>query len=131
LVVALHKITQKQLPVLFFCAGLPQLAALAGDAKSYSERLFHCWNIADGSVISTIEVHQAAALVQAQLDSGFFKVRFDRLTPKEREYIIAMAQLGPCRASIIRKGMIYSPAHGDVAFTVPLFDAYLKRIKNA
>ena len=83
-----------------------------------------------------------------RLDEGFFKVRFDRLTPKEREYVIAMAglgpgpyrssdvaerlglthqSLGPRRSTIIRKGMIYSPSHGDIAFTVPLFDEYLRR----
>lgn len=72
----------------------------------------------------------------------------DRLTPAEKRYLYAMAELGPgphrsgdiaarqnrsvetvapTRASLIRKGMIYSPAHGDTAFTVPLFDAYLRR----
>lgn len=40
LIVSLHKISQRQLPLLFFGAGLPQLAKLAGDAKSYAERLF-------------------------------------------------------------------------------------------
>ena len=83
-----------------------------------------------------------------RLDNGFFKVRFDRLTPKEREYVIAMAELGagpyrsadvadalgekpqslgPRRAQIISKGMIYSPSHGDIAFTVPMFNEYLTR----
>ena len=83
-----------------------------------------------------------------RLDEGFFKVRIDRLTPKEKEYVIAMARLGdgpyrsadvadvlgeklttlgPRRAQIIAKGMIFSPAHGDIAFTVPMFDEYLKR----
>ena len=83
-----------------------------------------------------------------RLDEGFFKVRFDRLTPKEREYVIAMAKLGngpyrssdvadalgetaqslgPRRAQVISKGMIYSPSHGDIAFTVPMFNDYLIR----
>lgn len=83
-----------------------------------------------------------------QLDRNFFLVRFDRLTPKEKEYLRAMAELGPgphrsgdiagClgvrvesvaprRSGLIAKGMLYSPAHGDTAFTVPLFDDYLKR----
>ncbi len=82
------------------------------------------------------------------MDEGFFKVRFERLTPKEREYVIAMARLGvgpyrasevagvlgespaglgPRRAKIIGKGMIYSPGYGDIAFTVPLFEDYLAR----
>lgn len=82
------------------------------------------------------------------MDSDFFRVRFDRLTPKEREYLRAMAALGPGpvrsgevaaklgvrvqgvaprRAGLIAKGMLYSPAHGDTAFTVPLFDQFLRR----
>lgn len=77
-----------------------------------------------------------------------FRVRLDRLTPKERNYLRAMAELGPGphrsgdiaaklgvrvesvgprRGGLIRKGMIYSPAHGDTAFTVPLFDEFLRR----
>ncbi len=83
-----------------------------------------------------------------ELDRGFFRVRFDRLTPRERDYVRAMASLGPgphrsgdvadclgvrvqslgpLRSSLIGKGMIYSPAHGDTAFTVPMFDAFLHR----
>ena len=85
----------------------------------------------------------------AQLDSSFFRVRFDRLTPSEKRYMRAMAELGagphrsgdvadilkrqvnsiaPTRSALIRKGMAYSPAHGDIAFTVPLFDGFMKRI---
>lgn len=200
LIVALHKVNQKVLPVLFFGAGLPQVAALSGDAKSYAERLFHypsvgalenadattairnpieaegehiddnaireilaktkgypyflqewgyqCWNIAEEPSIKLEDALQAAGEATNRLDEGFFKVRFDRLTPKEREYVIAMAKLGsgpyrssdvadllnetnqslgPRRAQIISKGMIYSPSHGDIAFTVPMFDEYLIR----
>jgi DNA-binding MarR family transcriptional regulator len=82
------------------------------------------------------------------LDQSFFRVRFDRLTPTEKRYLRAMAEHGPgphrsgdiadmlgvkvqsvapLRSGLIRKGMIYSPAHGDTAFTVPLFDEFLKR----
>lgn len=200
LIVALHKISQKELPVLFFGAGLPQVAALSGDAKSYAERLFHypavgpllpddakaairqpvenegenisddaldeillktqgypyflqewgyqSWNVAQGTQICGADALQAADEATRRLDDGFFKVRFDRLTPKEREYVIAMAKLGPGpyrssdiatalgethqslgprRAQIISKGMIYSPSHGDIAFTVPMFNDYLIR----
>ena len=84
----------------------------------------------------------------AELDVSFFRVRFDRLTPTEKQYMRAMASLGagphrsgdiaaelnkkvtsvaPVRNSLIAKGMAYSPAHGDIAFTVPLFDGFLKR----
>ncbi len=202
LIVALHHANQRQMPVVFFGAGLPQLAALSGEAKSYAERLFNfpaigplnpaaaakairqpifdegeeiveaavdeivtktqgypyflqewgyqTWNIAVNSPIG-IDVAQRATLeATRRLDQGFFRVRFDRLTPKERDYVFAMAALGqgpyrssdvaaelgediaalgPRRASIIRKGMIYSPAHGDIAFTVPMFDEFLNRIK--
>jgi hypothetical protein len=200
LIVALHKVNQKNLPVLFFGAGLPQVAALSGDAKSYAERLFHypavgklqptdaekairqpiedegekisdqalteiikktqgypyflqewgyqAWNIATGAQIELSDAQTADGEATQRLDDGFFKVRFDRLTPKEREYVIAMAKigsgpyrssdvadalgetsqsLGPRRSKIISKGMIYSPSHGDIAFTVPMFNEYLIR----
>lgn len=200
LIVAIHRINQKGLPVLLFGAGLPQIAAIAGDAKSYAERLFiypkidalpsdaakrairepineeheeidgnlletvvtqtqgypyflqewgyQLWNEAVASPITLECLERAKTAALKRLDEGFFKVRFDRLTPKEREYVIAMAglgvgpyrssdvadalgekvqSLGPRRATIIAKGMIYSPAHGDIAFTVPMFEAYLER----
>lgn len=200
LIVSLHKINQKKLPVLFFGAGLPQVAALSGDAKSYAERLFHypevgalseedakdairepvtkeeasidddalteivsktkgypyflqewgyqSWNLASDNTITLNDAQQAEKTTLKRLDEGFFKVRFDRLTPKEREYVVAMAKLGngpyrssdvadalgetlqslgPRRSQIISKGMIYSPSHGDIAFTVPMFNAYLLR----
>lgn len=94
------------------------------------------------------DARRAEANTLKRLDDGFFKVRFDRLTLKEREYVIAMAKLGngpyrssdvadalgetmqslgPRRAQIISKGMIYSPSHGDIAFTVPMFNEYLLR----
>jgi hypothetical protein len=200
LIVAIHKINQDNLPILFFGAGLPQTAALAGNAKSYAERLFlyprvdalnkedaktaikqpieaekesitdgaldeiydktkgypyflqewghQSWVAAKQSPISKDDVIVATDEATRKLDDGFFKVRFDRLTPKEREYVIAMAKLGEGpyrssdvaeklnesqqglgtrRASLIGKGMIYSPSHGDIAFTVPSFNEYLIR----
>lgn len=204
LIVAVHRINQKQLPVMLFGAGLPQIAALSGEAKSYAERLFNyrpvgplndtaafaavrqpiedegeeitdgaleriveltqgypyflqewgyqAWNIAEASPISAEDINNASSIALRRLDEGFFRVRFDRLTPKEREYVIEMANLGdgpyrsadvadalgervqslgPRRAKIIRKGMIYSPAHGDIAFTVPMFADFLRRTSPA
>lgn len=201
LIVALHKVSQRELPIVFFGAGLPRVAGLSGDAKSYAERLFlyppvgalnsedaktaikqpveaegesideaalaeilqktqgypyylqewgyQCWEIAeDGRPIDKEQAIRAATEAIRRLDEGFFNVRFERLTPKEREYVMAMARLGagpyrssdvalalgethqslgPRRAQIINKGMIYSPGHGDIAFTVPMFDEYLMR----
>ncbi|MFW5661444.1 MAG: ATP-binding protein, partial [Oceanicaulis sp.] len=200
LLVACHKAAQRNHPVAVFGAGLPQLAGLAGEAKSYAERLFsyprigalepsaarraliepaealkveytkeavsmilsetraypyflqewgyHVWAIADESPIDADDVAAATAKAIKSLDENFFSVRFDRLTPKEQSYLRAMAQLGegphrsgaiaealersvnqvaPLRNGLIKKGMIYSPAHGDTAFTVPMFDAFLKR----
>lgn len=200
LIVALHRIGQKQLPVIFFGAGLPQLAGLSGDAKSYAERLFRysqvgpldrdaakkailepildeeesitpaaidliyektkgyayflqewgyqSWNTAIQSPIDESTVVEASKAALTRLDDGFFLVRFDRLTPKEKDYVVAMAllgegpyrssevadklgeppsKLGPRRAQIISKGMIYSPAYGDIDFTVPMFDDYVRR----
>lgn len=200
LIVALHRASQKNLPIVFFGAGLPQLAGMAGDAKSYAERLFtyptvdaldvdsarhairqpvedeeesiedpavaaivaqtkgypyflqewgfQAWNHAQGERITRMDVESATQAATRRLDEGFFNVRLERLTPRERDYVYAMASLGsgpyrsndvaqclgdttqslgPCRAKIISKGMIYSPAHGDIAFTVPMFDDFLRR----
>ncbi len=107
-----------------------------------------CWNGAPKSPIGVDTVARASQLVIASLDASFFRVRFDRLTPREKDYLRAMAELGPVpqrsgdiaqllgttservaplRASLISKGMVYSPQHGDTAFTVPLFDEFMKR----
>ncbi|WP_273184919.1 ATP-binding protein [Hyphomonas adhaerens] len=200
LIVAIHRVNQLRLPIIFFGAGLPQIAALSGEAKSYAERLFdyppigalappaarmairqpiedeeetidddalnlivqqtegypyflqewgfQSWNAATTSPITIDDVEIASMNATQRLDNGFFRVRLDRLTPKEKEYVIAMASLGkgpyrsadvadklgekiqslgPRRAQIISKGMIYSPAHGDIDFTVPMFDDFLRR----
>jgi hypothetical protein len=201
LIAALHRCVQRQLPVTIVGAGLPQLRALAGDAKSYAERLFDfptigplspeeakralrkpaadagvdytdgavteilartqgypyflqewgnsSWDIADASPITQNDVVRGSQEAIATLDESFFRVRFDRLTPTERRYLRAMAELGPgahrsgdiagalgksvtalavLRQSLIVKGMIWSPGHGETAFTVPLFDGFMKRI---
>lgn len=200
LIVALHRIAQKGLPLILFGAGLPQVAALAGDAKSYAERLFdypevgplispaaesavrkpvqeeeadiepealqrivtvthgypyflqewgkHTWNTATQSPITGADVEAAGKSATEALDKNFFRVRFDRLTPREQDYLRAMAELGPgphrsgsiaeklgssvesvgpLRSGLIKKGMIWSPAHGDTAFTVPMFDEFMRR----
>ena len=109
----------------------------------------HCWDCATSSPVTTSDVAAASLQAIAELDASFFRARFYRLTPSEKRYLRAMAELGqgphrsgevagvlaqsvrstaPVRAKLISKGMIYSPAHGDTAFTVPLFDAYLKRV---
>jgi hypothetical protein len=204
LIAALHRASQRQLPITMIGAGLPQLLGQMGDAKSYAERLFefvpvgplaaaaataalrlpieregeqiddaaiaeilhytqgypyflqewgkHSWDIAEASPIGSAEVILAHDLAVAELDASFFRVRFDRLTPKEKRYLRAMAELGPgphrsgdvaaemgvrvtslapTRNSLIAKGMLYSPAHGDTAFTVPLFDAFMRRVMAA
>jgi hypothetical protein len=110
---------------------------------------YHAWNTARSSPITADDVRSATPLALQRLDESFFRVRFDRLTPRERDYLRAMADLGPgphrsgdiaerlrvsvqtvgpLRSGLISKGMIYSPAHGDTAFTVPLFDEFLRRI---
>jgi hypothetical protein len=108
----------------------------------------HSWNVADGSPVEREDAEHATELALAELDASFFRVRFDRLTPTEKRYLRAMAELGsgphrsgdiadalsktvtavaPVRNGLIAKGMIFSPAHGDTAFTVPLFDGFMKR----
>lgn len=109
----------------------------------------HAWDTAKDSPITLQDVEQATASAIAALDESFFRVRFDRLTPMEKKYLRAMAvlghgphrsgdiaeqlgrevtSLGPTRSQLIVKGMIWSPSHGDTAFTVPLFDEFMKRI---
>lgn len=109
----------------------------------------HTWAIAEASPITSSDVEQASEVALAALDQSFFLVRFDRLTPAEKRYVRAMGELGPgphrtgqvaevlgkaptalgpVRASLIAKGMIWSPAHGDTAFTVPLFDDFIRRM---
>ena len=201
LIVALHRVAQRRLPVMLVGAGLPQLRGRTGSAKSYAERLFdfpeigpltdaaaelalakpirdeqaeitqealsrivertqgypyflqewgkHAWDAAASSPIIAHDVDVASITAVAALDASFFGVRFDRLTPAEKQYLRAMADLGPgphrsgdiaqnlgrkvtslaaMRSQLISKGMIWSPSHGDTAFTAPLFDQFMRRI---
>lgn len=200
LIMAMHKIQQRQLPLVLLAAGLPILPGLAGDSKSYAERLFNfpdigalsetdaakalsdpaqvegvvfepaalaeiyrmtkgypyflqewgyqSWNHAKSSPITLKVIQEASSMVIQRLDKNFFRVRFDRLIPSEKNFLRAMAELGPgshrsgdiadilnfkitslapVRSKLIKKGMIYSPAHGELAFTVPLFDEFMVR----
>ena len=109
----------------------------------------HAWDAAEASPIKLNDVERASMTAIAALDESFFRVRFDRLTPLEKRYLRAMSELGPgphrsgditdqlgrevtslgpTRSQLIAKGMIWSPSHGDTAFTVPLFDEFMRRI---
>lgn len=109
----------------------------------------HAWDAAQASPITLKDVRVASASTIAALDESFFRVRFDCLTQLEKKYLRAMAELGagphrsgdiaerlnrkvtalgPTRNNLISKGMIWSPNHGDTAFTVPLFDEFMRRI---
>jgi len=109
----------------------------------------HAWRESPSSPIRREDAERATQVAIAELDASFFQVRFDRLTPAEKRYMRAMAELGPgphrsseiaallqremsavapIRNRLIAKGMIYSPAYGDTAFTVPLFDSFMRRI---
>ncbi len=109
----------------------------------------HAWQVAERSPITLRDVQNASAVALAALDASFFRVRFDRLTLAEKRYVRTMAELGPgphrsgdvaeavgrkvtslapIRNQLIAKGMIFSPSHGDTAFTVPLFDEFLRRV---
>ena len=200
LIMSMHKINQRSLPVVLIGAGLPQILGLAGNSKSYAERLFtypkigalaehdavaaimnpalqegvafdeeaiaeimkvtecypyfiqqwshDAWNVAQGETITEQDVKKATPISITTLDQSFFQVRFDRCTPTEKLYMRALADLGaghhrsgdiaerlklnttsaaPTRSALIKKGMIYSPSYGDTAFTVPLFDEYMRR----
>jgi hypothetical protein len=200
LIMAMHKMQQLRLPMVLLGAGLPILPGLAGESKSYAERLFsfppigaleerdalkalqdptrvvgvefetqaakeiyrltqgypyfiqewgyQSWNHAPASPITLQVVKDATAMVIQRLDENFFRVRFDRLTPSEKRFLramaglgagahrsgdiaaalgVAMRSMGPARANLIRKGMIFSPGHGTMDFTVPLFDEFMLR----
>lgn len=200
LIMAVHKVAQMNLPLIVVGAGLPQILGLAGQSKSYAERLFdypkvgalnyddakqalvqpakamgvtynedalakiisvtkgypyflqqwgyEVWNLTASSPIRFDDVERATNAAIAALDESFFRVRFDRCTPSEKRYMRALADLGegakrsgdvadrlglkvtsigPTRSKLITKGMIYSPQHGETAFTVPLFDEYMRR----
>lgn len=109
----------------------------------------HAWDVATTSPITAENVTVASREATAALDESFFRVRFDRLTPSEKRYLRAMAELGagphrsgdianvlgrkvtalgPTRNHLISKGMVWSPSHGDTAFTVPMFDTFMRRI---
>ncbi|MEJ0027410.1 MAG: ATP-binding protein [Rhizomicrobium sp.] len=204
LIVATHRVAQRNLPIIVIGAGLPLLPALSGDAKSYAERLFTypiigaleardarraitepardlnveytddaleeivrttagypyfvqawgsvVWDLAPQSPITLDDVKNASAEATRKLDESFFRVRLDRVTDSEKRYLRAMAELGsgpyktadiaaffkkkgasfgPVRDSLIKKGMIYSPRYGEIDFTVPLFDQFMKRAQPA
>ena len=201
LIIGIHKISQLNLPVLLIGAGLPQIPGIAGDSKSYAERLFSypevgvlkeedavsaitkpvenegaaitenavqalmrvtecypyflqqwaydAWNQATNDVITAADVDIATPIAFAALDADFFKTRYQRCNNSERKYMRALADLGPgvqksadvaarlelrtnskgpTRDALIKKGMIYSPQHGDICFTVPKFDDYMRRV---
>ena len=201
LIVGLHRVSQLGLPLLVAGAGLPSLPGLAGEARSYAERLFlyvdidslstadatialvqpteaeggawdgdavdqvlektagypyflqefgkQAWNVAEGPRISAADVTEAVVLATDDLDRGFFRARIDKTTDAERDYLRAMAalggpgpyksgevskrmgkkttQTGPVRDSLIKRGLCHSPRHGDIAFTVPMFDEFVRR----
>lgn len=204
LIVGLHRVSQLGLPLLVAGAGLPSLPGLAGEARSYAERLFsyvdidslnqedarkalvqpvvdegghwtqdaveqvirdtqgypyflqefgkQAWNIAEGSSITSADVSKANALALEDLDTGFFRARIDKTTDAERDYLTAMAaiggpgpyksgsvsrgmgktttQTGPVRDNLIKRGLCYAPRHGEIAFTVPMFDDFVRRTLN-
>ncbi len=109
----------------------------------------HAWDATQASPVTLEDVERASRSAVSALDESFFRVRFDRLTPAEKRYLRAMAELGPgphrsgeiadvlrrkvtalgpTRNQLISKGMIWSPSHGDTAFTVPQFDEFMRRI---
>jgi hypothetical protein len=125
------------------------IAATEGYPYFLQEWGKHAWDAADASPITMEDVDAASVTATAALDESFFRVRFDRLTPTEKRYLRAMAELGPgphrsgdiatllgrkvtalgpIRNQLIAKGMVWSPSHGDTAFTVPMFDQFMRRI---
>lgn len=139
--------------VVFESAALDEiLAQTQGYPYFLQEWGKHAWSVAPASPITAEHVRVASIHALADLDASFFRVRFDRLTPAEKNYLRAMAtlgpgphrsgdiaeqlgrkvnSLGPARSALIAKGMVFSPDYGDTAFTVPLFDQFMKRVMPA
>ena len=110
---------------------------------------YQLWIAAEKSPISADDVRQIVPVVQKRLDTNFFDVRFDRISNREKEFLRAMAEfpqdkaipmselvgkmrrplnaVSPIRASLIKKGVVYSPEYGGIAYTVPMFADYLRR----
>ncbi len=124
------------------------MVALFGRFVRQAQWGYQSWNHATASPITFDLVLGVTDTVRDRLDTNFFRVRFNRLTPNEKRFLRALAELGagphrtgdvaellgvkitslgPARANLIKKGMIYSPAHGEMAFTVPLFDEFMRR----
>lgn len=204
LIAAVHRVNQRGLPIALFAAGLPKIAKIAGDVKSYAERLFsfipidsldqdaallalveparklgvtytedavkemvavtggypyflqeygkQVWAFIKDQQIDLAAVKEAYPVFERNLDESFFKVRYDRATPREKEFMMAMADCGelpcsmnqvaskmgstvssisPLRGQLIYKGFIYAARYGEVDFTVPRFKEYLRRVKDA
>lgn len=201
LIMGLHRVSQDQLPFMIAGAGLPSLPSLAGEARSYAERLFsfpvidslpageareallspaadegvhwepdaleriidlthgypyflqefgkQAWDVAAGpDHITVADVEAAVPVAIHELDTGFFRVRIGRTTDAERAYLAAMGslgpgpygsgkvaaamgkattQVGPHRDALIKRGLCYSPRHGIIDFTVPMFDQFIRR----
>jgi len=125
-------------------------ASVPGDATP-EERVVRILRVDHAGEYGAKRIYDGQLAALAELDASFFRVRFDRLTPAQQRYMRAMAELGPgphrsgdaahvlgrrvttvapLRNSLIAKGMIFSPAHGDTAFTVPLFGAFMERIMS-
>lgn len=201
LIVALHRVVQKNLPIAFIGAGLPTSRSISAEAKTYVERMFitptlgpldlddaraaliepanargveyeeealekildyssrypfflqkygrQAWRLADSSPITADVVEAAQPIVEADLDQNFFAFRVSTATPKELEYMAAMAALGdgpqpvaeiaekagysastavsPIRDALLKKNLIYAPRRGQLDFTAPLFANFLRR----
>lgn len=201
LLMALHRVNQLRLPILFFCAGLPKILKTFGDIKSYSERLFQyiqidslkqedavnaivqpakafgvtyiedaiaeilsatkcypyfiqelcstIWNVHDKDIVQSQNVLSSMPYYLESLDKSFFQIRFERCTELEKEFMYSMVRCGelpctmanvaeimgrsvksisPTRGQLINKGLIYATGYGEIDFTVPQFDEFLKRI---
>ena len=202
LIVGLHRVSQLGLPVVIAGAGLPTMAALSGEARSYVEGMFRfrplgpltpdegadalvvpaaaegvgwkagalarmyevtmgypsfiqeyakqAWDLAEegSKVIRLSDVERSIPLATAELDEGFFGVRAGRTTVPERAYLRAMAELGPgvvrsaevaallgkkttqvapVRDTLMKKALCFSPGFNELAFTVPMFDQFMRR----
>ena len=202
LIMAFHRLQQRQLPFAVIGAGLPMLAELAGKTKSYAERLFlypkvdaltfdatrqaiespfascgvqverkavekvyaqskgypyfiqewgyQIWNRVERKRVVADDIDKVKAKVEKRLDENFFHARLERLTAGEKDFLYGMslcngnihvadvgkvlgcsvASLSKRRASLLAKGMIYSPHYGELAFTVPMFGQYMRRSRS-
>ena len=121
--------------------GYPFFIQVYGDAL---------WTGSHGETITMADLRRLRPRILATLDAGFFRARYVRASPQERLLIRNIATFGesatieqlqqvshkrnneiqPTVSALIQKGLVYRPERARIAFTAPMFGAFLNRTPN-